>query len=181
MAIIDILIAVDAEKVIQSLGKNNGQQIGKYKQFGDAELAAQCIFMVAPWANAVNNEGQWDPHNTANKGDKIRWRMTSMSMGHSLQCFISHISVKSGAQYITQPKPTCETVDIPQIDSSAPGLNKTICRPLEDYYWESMVLEKNTVTYYISFVICGEGCSDGGNSCGCCNCCGGYQWDPWIN
>lgn len=183
MATIDLLIVVDANRVVQDHGKNNGQQSGHYVQL--KQDGQGYVFMLGPWENdqprdGHGGEGSDDPDISVKKGDTIRWRITSLSMGHLFQCFITHFSVNVGAQYITPPKPKHEVVSTPQIDSSAPDLNRTICRQLDDFYWESTVLETGHASYYIAFAICGDGCG-GGCDCACCNCCGGYQWDPWIN
>jgi hypothetical protein len=182
MAIIDVLIVVDAARVLQDHGHNTGARTGNYVLLKNTGTGY--IFMLTEYADVKSAEGISELNMRAKKGDIIRWRMTSMTMGNTYQCFITHFVVNQGPKNITPPEAKHEKISIPVTDPDHP--DRVILSNSGDFYWESTVLTNGPVTYHTKFCICGDsGGGGGGGGGGDCNDnpsdCGGFQWDPFIN
>jgi hypothetical protein len=160
MAIIDVLIVVDAPRVLQDHGTNKGASTGNYVPLKNDGKGY--VYMVTTWMDA-QGEGTSELDVFAKKGDLIRWRMTSMSGGSQYQCFITHFLINNGAQNISAPQAKYARVNVPVLDPKSPKLNNVIPSQADDFYWESTVLNSTApVTYHIEFCICGDGCPSGG-------------------
>jgi hypothetical protein len=194
MAIIDVLIVVDAPRIISDYGRNDGASTGKYVMIGPNDEGQGYVYMVTTWKDA-QGEGTSNLHVFAQKGDIIRWRMTSMSMSSRFQCFLTHFVINNGGSFITAPQAKHQKVNSSHIDPNSPGLNVVVPSQIDDFFWESTVLAQQHVTYHTQFCICGDECGGGGGggesesegggggggSCSGGGNCGGYQWDPFIN
>jgi nematocidal protein AidA len=182
MAIIDVVIVVDAPRILRDYGTNNAAQTGmNYVPLGQQGEGRYYLYMIATWFD-VQNQAESELDVFANAGDKIRWRMTSLSLDRTYQCFIKEFVINRGANYITQPAPKHESVTVPQIDTSVAALNTTKPKQIDDVYWETTVLQPGPVTYHTNFIVTGPGCdAGGGGGNGGNGNCGGYTYDPYIN
>jgi hypothetical protein len=187
MAIIDVLIVVEATSILRNFGGNDALKTGKYFQLQNQPgVRAQegegigYIYMVTNWMNA-QGEGGSELDVFTNPGDTIRWRMTTLGKDNPYQCYITGFVLNSGQNNITPPVPKCEPITVMDIDPTSPGLNRVIPRQANDFYWESTVINKQPVTYHTHFLIFGGGGGGGGGGGDDGGCHGGYQWDPFIN
>ncbi|MBN3144974.1 AidA/PixA family protein [Pectobacterium brasiliense] len=210
MEIVDVLIAVDAPRIIRDFHTNDAANTGQYQSLGEAH---GYIYMIATWYHA-QDEADSELDVFAKQGDKIRWRMATLSIGANYQAVIMDFVINKGAGNITPPTPKKEIITIPQLD---PTSKKIILTTTEDVFWESTVLSTGKVTYHTKFQLyvggggggngggcgsnggggggngggCGSnggggggnggGCGNNGGSGGGCDPCGGYHWDPFIN
>jgi hypothetical protein len=181
MAIIDVLMVVDADRVMHDHGSNTGASTGDYVPLKDGKgngiKGSGYVFMLTEMKDAKNAEASVILNIAAKKDDIIRWRMTSMSMGNPYQCFIKEIVVDKDIQNITEPTAKHEKIRIPVLDPNSPGLNQVILSNAGDSYWESTVLIAKPVRYHARFRICEGGSSGGGTASDC----GWFQWDALIN
>ncbi|AEX52531.1 inclusion body protein [Rahnella aquatilis CIP 78.65 = ATCC 33071] len=182
MEIVDVLIAVDAPRIIRDFHKNDVAKTGQYQSLGEAH---GYIYMIATWYHA-RDEADSELDVFAKQGDKIRWRMTTLSMGGNYQGVITGFVINNGAVNITPPVLGRETIITPQLDAVS---NRVILTSKEDVFWESTVLKTGKVTYHTKFQLYVGGGGGGGGGCegsnggggGGNDPCGGYHWDPFIN
>lgn len=187
MEIIDVLIAVDAPYIMKTFGPNQAGKNGQYVSLGEGHKS---IYMIGTWYH-VQDQADSELDVFAKPGDKIRWRMTTLSMGGNYQGIITGFVINNGANNITPPAPGRQVITIPQIDTSVSTLDKVIIKSTEDVFWESTVLYSGKVTYHTKFMLYyvgggggggnGSNGGGGGGGGGGCDPCGGYHWDPFIN
>lgn len=193
MEIIDILIVVDAIRILNDHGKNNAAHTGEYINLKND--GHNYIYMLGTWYH-IQDQADSELDIFAKPGDKIRWRMTTLSMGEKYQGIIKDFVITGGKNNITLPRPAHKKITIPRVDTNELSLNKAVFSMADDIFWESTVLNPGPVTYHTKFVLYAGGGggsnhtgSDGGGGGGCNNTgsdggygdCGGYQWDPFIN
>lgn len=189
MAILDVLIVVDAPRIIKDHGKNDfaksDTDTSRYVQLKND--GKYYVYMIGTWY-AVQNQGESELDVFARPGDQIRWRMTSISMGGAYQCVIKEFVFNNGAGNLTPPALMSKKILTPELDPNARPLGKIMHTEVDDVFWESTVLNTGPVTYHTKFAIFagGGGLSGGGGGGGCGGDggdgnCGGYQYDPFIN
>lgn len=197
MEIIDILIVVDAIRILNDHGKNNAAHTGEYVNLKND--GHNYIYMLGTWYH-IQDQADSELDIFAKPGDKIRWRMTTLSMGEKYQGIIKEFVITGGKNNITPPRPAHKTIITPRIDTNELSLDKAVFSMADDIFWESTVLQPGPVTYHTKFVLYagggggggsnhtgsdsggggGGGCNHTGSDGGCGDC-GGYQWDPFIN
>lgn len=180
MEIIDILIVVDAIRILNDHGKNNAAHTGEYVNLKND--GHNYIYMLGTWYH-IQDQADSELDIFAKPGDKIRWRMTTLSMGEKYQGIIKEFVITGGKNNITPPRPAHKTIITPRIDTNELSLDKAVFSMADDIFWESTVLQPGPVTYHTKFVLYagGGGGSNHTGSDGGCGDCGGYQWDPFIN
>ncbi|KAE8754032.1 AidA/PixA family protein [Paraburkholderia sediminicola] len=199
--IIDVAILVDAPRIIYHYGSNKAKdnlKFSDYTQLGTKGMGVGYVYMATTWWDAQGEGGsELDVFGT--KGNTIRWRMQTLSMGGradgsldatapvAYQAFIRGFVISQGETCITAPVQKTETVDSWGGDEDG----KVIRKKVVDVYWEAEVVQPGAVIYHTPFnIFCNcPGCSDNGDGGddngtggggGGGNGCGGYQHDPWI-
>jgi nematocidal protein AidA len=208
MAIIDVLIVVDVQRIMHDCEPNDAGRTGTYVPLGNRGEGQGYVYMVTTWYHA-QGEATSELDVFAQANDTIRWRMTSISQDNNYSCFMTGFVFTSPnpTTYVTPPKPMFDTIKALQIDKSVASLNAVIPVSKDDFYWESTVLKPGPVTYHTKFLVfCqNQGGGGGGNNDptggggnndptggggngkptggggGGGNPYGGYQWDPFIN
>lgn len=202
-SIIDVDILVDAPRVMYHYGPNKARdstRFSDYVQIGPTGKGVGYVYMATTWWDAKGEGGsELDVFGT--RGNRIRWRMQTLSMGGradgmwadmqapvAYQAFIRGFVINSGSDYITTPQRKVETVNSWGFDETG----KVIRKQIVDVYWECEVLQSGgSVVYHTPFnIFCdspkcsdngdgGDDNGDGGGGGGGDGC-GGYQHDPWI-
>lgn len=160
--IIDVLVAVDAETIINKFGKNTDPN--NPTQITDPKL----IFMITKSADAVSGNAGNELKIAAKTLDVIRWRETSLSLNAVYSALLYKFVATSGGNLISPPFPLLAKDQTPLPDPSNPTVPKT--QTIETYFWNCTVLEPGEVTYHFSFMIVDRS----GNIQGY------YWWDPYI-
>lgn len=197
--VIDVAILVDAPRILHDYGKNNADasanssNFSNYVQLGPNGEGVGYVYMVTTWWDA-QGEGGSELSVFGAVGNKIRWRMQTLSMGGEAygsvekdqppaahQAFIRGFVFNRGGDCITAPVQKIETVDGWGLDATG----KRIPKQIVDVYWEATVQKPGgTVIYHAPFNIVCNGCCDdggGGGGGGGGSNCGGYQHDPFIH
>ncbi|GLU35036.1 AidA/PixA family protein [Trinickia caryophylli] len=185
MAVRDVLIVVDAQRIVQSYGRNDAGRTGEYVPLGQGGEGQGFVYMFATYSDA-RGEGSSELDIGANAGDTIRWRMASISEGNNYSCFMTHFVFTGPANYsefITEPQQKYETIKTLQIDKKAPMLRGVVPIERDDFYWEATMIKPGRLVYHTKFLVF---CSDGGGTTtggggGNNDPYGGYQWDPFID
>jgi hypothetical protein len=160
MAEIDIQITFDAQTIAQSYGHNGDPN-------NPVQVASNLIYMVTAQADALNGNGGGELTVYAQTEDTIRWREATTSPDYSaiLYAFIP----TQGAGLISTPQALEATVTVPLPDPDDPTHPNT--QTIQDYFWNSTVLNPGQVTYHFWFMIV----SRQGDVLGY------YWWDPFIS
>lgn len=161
--IIQVLIAVDCETVIATLGTNSDSN--NPVQVQDSSL----IWMITKQGDAVSGNAGNELTIKAETEDVIRWRETSLSLESDYVTLLYEFVNTSGdGDLISPPVPLLAKVKVPLPNPSAPlqpGMQE-----IESYFWQCTVLNPGSVTYHFKFMIVGR---DGTVA-------GYYWWDPFI-
>ncbi|MGP5309960.1 inclusion body family protein [Vreelandella alkaliphila] len=161
--IIDVLIAIDAESVIQKYGTNtdsdNPQQIATSENF---------IYMIVRSDEAVSGNGGAELTIAAQTLDVIRWRETSLTLNGTYSTILYEFDSTNSDGLITPPQPIIVEVNTPLPVASDPLHPST--QTINDYFWNCTVTRAGNVTYHFKFMIV-----DRDN-----NVQGYYWWDPFI-
>lgn len=161
--IIDVLIAIDAETIISQLGTNTDPN--NPAQVTDATL----IYMVTKQADAMSGNAGNELNIKAETEDVIRWRETSLSLNSDYVGILYGFQQTGGGdQLISPPTPLQATVTTP-LPNPADPLHPTT-QQIENYFWETTVLNPGTVTYHFKFMIIDRHSKVLGY----------YWWDPFI-
>ncbi|WP_158244329.1 AidA/PixA family protein [Trinickia dabaoshanensis] len=190
--IIDVAVMVDAPRILYHYGPNKARdnvQFTDYVQLGPHGEGVGYVYMVSTWWDS-QGEGGSEFRVFGNPGNRIRWRIQTLSMGGvadgvpadshmapahqsgqteqgtqlkpavAYRPFIRGFVINAGAQNITPPKQVIETVNSWQID---PATEKIVRTQLTDVYWEAKVLQKGEVVYHMPFnIFCNcDKCADG--------------------
>jgi hypothetical protein len=184
----DILVAIDADTILSSVGKNfNGTVFSistdpaaptQLYSYTDAlgRLDQKVIYMVARHDGVVNNsQGGSELEVKVNLGDSIRWRSTTLSKGLENAVVLYKYTqtngsgrIGHGGQYIPEPSPVYGS-PLPIINfesySSAPTKQN-----VENFFWQGEAVQKGDIRYSWAFMIV-----DSNNKIlGYCS------WDPYI-
>lgn len=159
MEIIDILIVVDAIRILNDHGKNNAAHTGEYVNLKND--GHNYIYMLGTWYH-IQDQADSELDIFAKPGDKIRWRMTTLSMGEKYQGIIKEFVITGGKNNITLPRPAHKTIITPRIDTNELSLDKAVFSMADDIFWESTVLQPGPVTYHTKFVLYAGGGGGGG-------------------
>ncbi|HTI17180.1 MAG TPA: AidA/PixA family protein [Trinickia sp.] len=197
-SIIDVAIMVDAPRIMFDYGPNKAQDRKTFSDFFNLGKGVGYVYMAATWWDS-QNEGDSELDVFGVKGNTIRWRMQTLSMGGRADASLDSAAapvafqavirgfVFQGTQwseFITKPTRKVETVKTWGFDADGNVVRQNIT----DVYWESQVITPGPVTYHTPFnIFCDSpNCSDGSDGSddsggGGGNGCGGYQHDPYIN
>lgn len=161
--IIQVLIAVDCETILATLGKNTNPNAPV--QVTDPNL----IWMITKQVDAVSGNAGNELNIKAQTLDVIRWRETSLSLDSAYFAMLyQFVNASGGADLISTPTPMLATVKVPSPDPEKPlqpGL-----QDVKTYFWECTVTNPGSLTYHFNFMILGR---DGSVA-------GYYWWDPFI-
>lgn len=190
--IIDVAVMVDAPRILYHYGVNKARDhagFSDYVSLGPHGQGVGYVYMVSTWWDA-QGEGGSEFRVFGKPGNRIRWRIQSLSMGGvadgvpadrhmapvhldgtnevkaavAYRPFIRGFVINSGAQNITPPKQVVETVNSWHVD---PVTHKIVRAQITDVYWEAKVLQQAPVVYHMPFNIfcncekCGDGDDDG--------------------
>ena len=161
--IIDVLVAIDAETIVNNFGTNNDPN--KPTQITNPKL----IFMITKQADAMSGNAGNELQIAARTMDTIRWRETSLSLDAAYTGILYKFVNASGNALISPPVPLEADVTTPLPDPSNPTKPKT--QSIKNYFWNCTVLEPGDVTYHFNFMVV-----DRDN-----NVQGYYWWDPFIH
>ena len=171
---IDILCAIDAEDILSQYpnpSQNSGSPTG---------VSANLIYMIVQQGSAISGNGQGELNISANIGDNIRWRETSLSLNFEYSVQFYNFS-SSSQDLITLPPVLVGGVNndgtlaevqeaMPKHVSGAPPWLPTSVNNTPYHYWQSTAQEAGNETYHWQFLIAD---SNG-------NVQGYFQWDPYI-
>lgn len=160
--IIDVLIAIDAATIVSKFGTSKDPK--NPVQVTDPSL----IYMITKQSDIVSGNAGNELNLQADTEDVIRWRETSLSLNGDYVGILYAFQETAGANLISPPVPLEAKVKVPlpnPADPLHPGTQE-----VENYFWESTVLNPGNVTYHFSFMIVDRH----GNVAGY------YWWDPFI-
>ncbi len=161
--IIQVLIAIDAETIIATLGTNSDPN--NPVQVTDASL----IWMITKNADVVTGNAGNELNIKAETEDVIRWRESTLSLNSDYTALLYKFDQTGGdPDLISPPDPLLAKVKVPLPNSANPLQPGS--QEIESYFWETTVLNPGTVTYHFMFMIVGR---DGTVA-------GYYWWDPFI-
>lgn len=160
--IINVLIAVDAETILERFGKNTDPNRPT------AITNSNLIYMTTRQNQLGSSPGSELTIN-ASPGDVIRWRETTLSENSEYTGILYRFNALSGGDLISQPQPLLMTRSEPLPNAKDP-LNPTT-QNIKSYFWNCTVLETGSVTYNFSFMILNAKGEKQGY----------YYWDPFIH
>lgn len=186
--IVDVAVMVDAPRIIYHYGTNKAkdhEKFSDYIQLGPNGMGVGYVYMVSTWWDS-KGEGGSEFHVFGKPGNRIRWRIQTLSMGGiadgvpadahmapanvqsgpdveagvAYSAFIRGFVLNEGAGNITPPKQVIESVNGWQIDAAS---GKIVRTKVTDVYWEAKVLQEGPVIYHMPFsIFCNcDKCSDG--------------------
>ena len=161
--IIEVLIAVDAQTIIETLGPNSDSN--NPVQVTNAAL----IYMITKQGEAVSGNAGNELNIKAETLDVIRWRETSLSLNSDhVPILYKFVQTAGDQSLIDTPRPLLAKVKTPLPNMSNPLQPTT--QEIESYFWEANVLNPGQVTYHFMFMIADRS----GKIVGY------YWWDPFI-
>lgn len=205
-SIIDVVVLVDAPRILYHYGPNKAKDdvtFSDYQQLGPNGEGVGYVYMVTTWWDA-KGEGGSELSVFGKVGNKIHWRMRTLSMGGqadglsaagkpvAYQAAIRQFVINHGAEYISTPVKKTDTIDSWNFDPNG----NLVHQKVNDVYWEAEVLKAaapgDQVVYHMPFhVLCncpecndnGKGGDDNGTGGGGGggDPCGGYTHDPFIH
>ncbi|MDF5756331.1 inclusion body family protein [Spongiactinospora sp. TRM90649] len=161
--IINVLIAIDAETILEQIGKNSDPNSPAY-----VSDSSNLIYMTTRQNQLGSSPGSELTVN-ASPMDVIRWRETTLSLNSNYTSVLYRFDASSGGDLISTPEPRLVHINQPLPGKGDPLEITT--QNVYTYYWECDVLDTGSVTYHFRFVIL--------NSKG--EKLGYYYWDPFIN
>ncbi|WP_456442558.1 inclusion body family protein [Psychroserpens sp.] len=161
--IIDVLIAIDAETILQTYGTNNTPNAPVQV------TATNLIYMITKQKDALSGNAGNELQIAAQTMDVIRWRETSLSMDAAYTGILYEFEATAGGDLISPPIPLVAEVQVPLPDPSNPTVPKT--QKIESYFWNSTVLKPGDVTYHFKFIVCDRTGAIQGY----------FWWDPFIH
>jgi hypothetical protein len=168
MAQIDILVVVDAEKLVAKLP---GGTVGNETPLGSFGTSDPYIYMIAPGDFVVSNQAKSELNVKAHSGDTIRWTITSPTRGQALNPILYNFKTND-PNALTPP----QMLDITLTTYAPSNLASPSTPPFaqvnyQDYAWNStLLLPGQSVQYTWDFLILDN---DGTMR-------GAYTWDPFI-
>jgi len=206
-SIIDVVVLVDAPRILYHYGPNKAKddvKFSDYQQLGQNGEGVGYVYMATTWWDA-RGEGGSELNVFGKVGNKIHWRMRTLSMGGqadgmsapgkpakpvAYQVAIKQFVINNGAEYISTPVKKTDTIDSWNFDQNG----NLVRQKINDVYWESEVTKAaapgDEVVYHMPFHILCSDCSDNGDGGGDNgsgggggggNNCGGYTHDPIIH
>ena len=158
---IDILVAFDAQGIVEAYGGNNNS--GAPVQIDSSKY----IFMVTNQQSVMSGEGGSELRIHAQTEDTIRWR--EVTPGPDFESILYEFKATQGDGLISDPQPLLSTVTVPLPNPKVPTQPNT--QTIKDYFWNSVVQDQGDVTYHFSFMIVDRGGDVRGY----------YWWDPFIH
>ncbi|RKT52740.1 inclusion body family protein [Saccharothrix australiensis] len=160
---INVLIAIDAETIVEQLGKNTDPD------HPTAVPNSSNLIYMTTRHNQLDGSPGSELSVSASPTDIIRWRETTLSLNSSYTGILYRFNALGGGDLISTPVPRSVVLHEPLPDSGNP-LNPGT-QEVNSYYWECEVLKTGRVTYNFSFMILNRKGEKQGY----------YFWDPFIN
>jgi hypothetical protein len=157
MAEIDIQITFDAITILDT-----------YKGSSDPKnpvgISADLVYMVTNQGHVVTGEGGGELNVSAQTDDVLRWREAALNPEYSVLLYA--FTPPTGLVSAPQPMQSTITVAVPNAADPLQPTRQTI----QDYFWQSTVLNPGNLTYHFCFMIVDRSGAELGY----------YAWDPFI-
>lgn len=157
MAEIDIQMTFDAVTIFNTYKGNSDPN-------NPVEISANFVYMVTNQGNVVTGEGGGELNVSAQTDDVLRWREATLNPEYSVLLYA--FTPQTGLISPPQPLQSTITVPVPNAGNPLQPGRQTI----QDYFWESTVLNPGTLTYHFRFMIVNRAGAELGY----------YSWDPFI-
>ena len=159
-SIVDVIIAVDAESMVESLAPGSADN--------PTVIPMPLVFMMVKAADAVFGQASKELKFKAQTGDIIRWRAASLSLNDSFQVLLYKYHVVRGQELLSPPTPLIMQAKTALPNPATP--TKPILQTRKYHFWQATVLMPGEVTYAFYMMVLDNNSKP----------LGFYYWDPFI-
>jgi len=173
--VVDITMLVDVENVIRMFGSSSKDPARPLMHQNNC-----CAYMVAPNNTSLSGLGSADLVIRVKVGDRIRWRIQSLSANTSSAAVLYRVGFHTSSSPISTPRPIIQQVSVPQPtltpNHDAVDPSRLVTTKVSDFALEATIKkstsspERYSINYYITVP----------NSAGEPTINGYYGWDSTI-